>query len=144
AEHQPTIGPAAASRNIGKTENEVFATCRASGDNWGSGQIEPVYTSQRRLGCPLFKVTKRQSKRRNAPSNTRRTRCRGTSVKRPPRPTGPSWVISGDVQVVVEIVGELASKPDFVAKLHATADRARDQQPQRGRRRKQAALLLSS
>jgi hypothetical protein len=28
---------------------------------------------------------------------------------------------------------ELAAKPDFVAKLHAAADRARHQQPARGR-----------
>jgi hypothetical protein len=38
-----------------------------------------------------------------------------------------------DVQALVDIVGELAVKPDFVAKLHATADKMRSQQPQRGR-----------
>ena len=38
-----------------------------------------------------------------------------------------------DVQALVDIVGELAAKPDFVAKLHAAADKARNQQPQRGR-----------
>ena len=38
-----------------------------------------------------------------------------------------------DVQALVDIVGELAAKPDFVATLHAAADKARNQQPQRGR-----------
>ena len=38
-----------------------------------------------------------------------------------------------DVQALVDIVSELAAKPDVVAKLHAAGDKARNQQPQRGR-----------
>jgi len=38
-----------------------------------------------------------------------------------------------DVGALVDHVSELAAKPDFVAKLHASADKARNQQPQRGR-----------
>lgn len=38
-----------------------------------------------------------------------------------------------DVGALIELVSDLAAKPDFVAKLHASADKARDQQPQRGR-----------
>ena len=34
---------------------------------------------------------------------------------------------------LVDVVGELANQPDFVSKLHAAADKARVQQPQRGR-----------
>lgn len=38
-----------------------------------------------------------------------------------------------DVSALIGFVSELAAKPDFVAKLHASADKARDRQPQRGR-----------
>src|SRR5882762_10176063 len=43
----------------------------------------------------------------------------------------------GDVTALVDVVSELANQPDFVAKLHAAADKARVQQPQRGRPPKQ-------
>jgi hypothetical protein len=42
-----------------------------------------------------------------------------------------------DVIALVDVVSELANQPDFVSKLHAAADRARVQQPQRGRPPKQ-------
>jgi hypothetical protein len=38
-----------------------------------------------------------------------------------------------DVIALVDVVSELANQPDFVPKLHAAADQARVQQPQRGR-----------
>lgn len=38
-----------------------------------------------------------------------------------------------DVSALIGFVSELAAKPDFVAKLHASADKARHQQPPRGR-----------
>jgi hypothetical protein len=38
-----------------------------------------------------------------------------------------------DVQVLVAQIGETAKQPDFVAKLHAAADKVRQQQRQRGR-----------
>jgi hypothetical protein len=38
-----------------------------------------------------------------------------------------------DVQALIDIVSEFANQRDFVPKLHATADKARVQQPQRGR-----------
>ncbi|WP_027577129.1 hypothetical protein [Bradyrhizobium sp. WSM1743] len=38
-----------------------------------------------------------------------------------------------DVNALIDHVSELAAKPDFVAKLHAATDKARNEQPQRGR-----------
>jgi hypothetical protein len=38
-----------------------------------------------------------------------------------------------DVHALVDIVSEFATQPGFVAKLHASADKARNQQPPRGR-----------
>jgi len=38
-----------------------------------------------------------------------------------------------DVQALVDHIGEAVQQRDFVSRLHATADKARHQQPQRGR-----------
>jgi hypothetical protein len=38
-----------------------------------------------------------------------------------------------DVQALVDHIGEAVQQHDFVSKLHAAADKARHQQPQRGR-----------
>ena len=38
-----------------------------------------------------------------------------------------------DVSALIDHVSELAAQPGFVAKLHASADKARNQQPPRGR-----------
>jgi hypothetical protein len=38
-----------------------------------------------------------------------------------------------DVSALIDYVSELATQPGFVAKLHASADKARNQQPLRGR-----------
>jgi hypothetical protein len=38
-----------------------------------------------------------------------------------------------DVSALIDHVSELAAQPAFVAKLHASADKARNQQPPRGR-----------
>ncbi|MEH2567130.1 DNA-binding protein [Bradyrhizobium sp. AZCC 2289] len=38
-----------------------------------------------------------------------------------------------DVQALVDHIAETAQQRDFVSKLHAAADKARQQQPQRGR-----------
>ncbi|MEH2506374.1 hypothetical protein V1290_005185 [Bradyrhizobium sp. AZCC 1578] len=38
-----------------------------------------------------------------------------------------------DVSALIDCISELAAQPGFVAKLHASADKARNQQPARGR-----------
>jgi hypothetical protein len=46
-----------------------------------------------------------------------------------------------DVVALVDVVTELANQPDFVSRLHIAADKARVQQPQRGRPPKQNGTI---
>ena len=51
--------------------------------------------------------------------------------------TNAPWVAilrdKHDVSALIDAIGEFAKEADFVARLHASADKARLQQPQRGR-----------